>query len=265
VSSSQAWLPLVAVIVVAAIGFALIWSSLALFRGQQVPEDNNGVRANEIDTGLPQQRAADAAADDLMKQGELARSAGDTTEAGTTPSPSPSPRHDAGVRPGTSVLYECLEINKGHSKRYQCWLKVLEQGSNGVHYRWETREAGRVTDAGDRWCSGMATSRTFNFWWSRGERGYETADTAPWLSRAVFDDLKRGDRAEIVVEEHSRTDVGVRAWVEGREIRADGLSVLTLRTTRGDRIALLDDAENPLVLEISVPGLYSLEAVDVQR
>jgi hypothetical protein len=110
--------------------------------------------------------------------------------------------------------------------------------------------------------TGLSSGRSFNAWWSQGEEQV-TSDTQLWLSQAACQELMAQGHTTYAMDRRIRGDGALRlervresryvVRLGGEEVE---LAALELRSEREDRVVMLADCANPLVLEIDLPGLY---------
>ncbi len=111
--------------------------------------------------------------------------------------------------------------------------------------------------------TGIPKGRAFNAWWRQGENTV-TSDTHAWLSREACEEIRRVGSTRFVLDRNMRRDPAMVLTREanisfgvqwnGKEV---SLPAMRLRSERGDRIVVLSDCRNPLVLDISLPNLYT--------
>jgi hypothetical protein len=107
--------------------------------------------------------------------------------------------------------------------------------------------------------------------WFQNRRSVLTDDTAPWVSRSLFRELKeRGesemvvrwgrDEAPIPVRRTGEDEIGLRTPAGERQV-----PVLVAETAKEDRLWILEDPESPLVLRLVETGADLLRTVDEVR
>lgn len=107
--------------------------------------------------------------------------------------------------------------------------------------------------------------------WFRNRRSEETAETAPFLSRRIYRELRESGRSAVVVRRERDPEpieivaVGddtVRLAVGGE---AREVPVLVATTEKDDRFSILADPKSPLVLALEEADAALLRTVDAVR
>lgn len=140
-----------------------------------------------------------------------------------------------------------------------------------VQFRWRMFEAARHTghdETGTVTVTGLADGTTLNAWW--GAADATTRDTQLWLSRGACTQLMRTGQTGYAIDLVKRRDPSLLLTLTGRRkfpVTIDGqprdLPAITIESARGDRLVMLADCRNPLILEIDVPKLYSARLTQV--
>jgi len=94
--------------------------------------------------------------------------------------------------------------------------------------------------------------------------------TAPWLSKDVFRELKKNGFTAVNINKQLRKDAIVMAELKGmtkfpvilngKEVKLDAIQ---LNTDKGDKLIILDEMQNPLVLSAEVTGLYTAKVTNI--
>jgi hypothetical protein len=144
-------------------------------------------------------------------------------------------------------------------------LTVEERGEKAtVRFRWRMFAASRhpgYDQSGEVTTTGLADGSALNGWW--GAPKITTADTHLWLSRSACRELLATGQTHYVLDRVKRRDPPLLLQVTGTQkfpVEIDGkpreVPALTITSTRADRLVMMADCKNPLVLEIDAPKLY---------
>ena len=187
-----------------------------------------------------------------------------------TPLPSPTPETIIPVRSGLNITLECYEKDNEISENYECVVRVENVKPDKIHYKWwENYPAGRV-QSGDWIMTDLASSRNYNSWWHHGEYKY-TEDTAPWISKIVYRELKEKGNSVLNIDVDGRGDKNLKLYLEEQSEynillnnKNKTLKALAAHTNKGDNLIILDDPENPLVLLANVSNIYEWHVTKIE-
>ena len=146
-----------------------------------------------------------------------------------------------------------------------------------VHMSWTAINARKSRNrkiTGEVHTTGLQAGRRLNCTWPR-QKAYTSTETFAWLSRDVCEELKVLGTTELSLDasiltgrplhfRRSQDLVPHTIELQGHETTLTGLE---LTSSRGDRLLVLNDCENPLILEAKVVGLVSwrLDTIDDTR
>lgn len=179
------------------------------------------------------------------------------------PSPVKESEMKIPLKKSLTIKLSCHEPGNEISSSYECVVKVNEVDSSSLKYTWwENYPSGKV-QTGDRVMTDMASSRDYNSWWHSGEYKY-TKDTSPWMSRKVYRELKGSGKTLFNIDVSGRGDSNLELYLREKtdysltyNNQKKSLKALLAYNDRGDKITVLDDGENPLVLSADVAGSYN--------
>ncbi len=178
------------------------------------------------------------------------------------PSPVKESEMKIPLKKSLTIKLSCHEPGNEISSSYECIVKVNDVNSSSLQYTWwENYPSGKV-QTGDRVMTDMAGSRNYNSWWHNGEYKY-TKDTSPWMSRKVYRELKDSGKTVFNIDVSGRGDSNQKLYLREKSNysltynrQKKSLKALLAYNDRGDKLTVLDDGENPLVLSADVAGSY---------
>jgi len=166
------------------------------------------------------------------------------------------------LKKSLTIKLSCHEPGNEISSSYECVVKVNNVDSSSLQYTWwENYPSGKI-QTGEWVMTDMAGSRNYNSWWHNGEYKY-TKDTSPWMSRKVYRELKNSGKTICNIDVSGRGDSNQKLYLREKtdyslsyNNQKKSLKALLAYNDRGDKITVLDDGENPLVLSADVAGSY---------
>jgi len=168
-----------------------------------------------------------------------------------------------------TINLKCYEQGNEISENYECVVKVENIKPDRIHYKWWEHYPGGRSQTGDWIMTEMESSRTYNSLWHNGEYKY-TEDTAPWISRKVFKELKEKKTSVLNIDVEWRKDRDLKIYLDGvTEYRLlynnsmEAFKALCVHTDKNDKLIILDDAINPLVLSADVKSLYEWHVTSI--
>ena len=141
-------------------------------------------------------------------------------------------------------------------------VMVLRVDETRLEYNWAIESPDGSSRSGMYIIDQFYKSHDYGVYWEAQEEATPKG-TAPWVSREAFRELRDNGFTTITVDKHIRKDAiiiaelkGVTTFsakMNGKEISLKAIEVLT---DKGDRLLILDDLQNPLVLSAEVAGRY---------
>ncbi|MFC1716162.1 hypothetical protein ACFL6S_20995 [Candidatus Poribacteria bacterium] len=148
-------------------------------------------------------------------------------------------------------------------------VMVLEIDETRLEYDWAIESPDGSSRSGTYVIDKFDKSHDYGVDWGSKE---ETAlsGTAPWVSREAFRELRDNGFTTITVDRHVRKDAIVIAELSGVTIftvkvngRETELKAIAVSTDKGDKLLILDELQNPLVLSAEVAGRYRSEVTAI--
>jgi hypothetical protein len=173
------------------------------------------------------------------------------------------------LRPGVVLDFDTSQLH-GFADTYTSRISILQVSSHEarveqVKFQWRMFEAKKnphFDSTGWVTTTGFARGRTFNAWWTEGQDAI-TRDTHLWLSQEACEELDSKGETRFALDLNVRGDTPLRLWVVGEgsfTVKVGGvaraLEVWELRSEKEDRLKVLRDCRNPLVVEGELPGIY---------
>jgi len=182
----------------------------------------------------------------------------DNQSAGTA-----SKAKDLPLKPYTVITFEAVDkAGKVIEKRKVMVTKVEPKL---IEYRWEFSLQSGSTKQGVRTLKDIEKSREYCIDWNSQQQ--ETTGSEPWISKEVFNELKQVGMTPLVVDKYIRKDSIVMAEVKKTTVAKIEvnkvvleLPAIEIHTEKGDRIVVLDDLKNPLVVLIQIAGTHRFQA-----
>lgn len=94
--------------------------------------------------------------------------------------------------------------------------------------------------------------------------------TFPWVSSEVLKEIRDSGFTTIAIDQTNRKDTIVMAELKGvttfnLEINSKkvDLEAIQIQTDKGDKLLILDDLQNPLVLSADVAELYKIKVTAI--
>lgn len=175
------------------------------------------------------------------------------------------------LRPGVALDFDTSQLH-GFADSYTSHISILqvsnhEERVEQVKFAWRMFEAKKnpsFDSTGWVTTTGFARGRTFNAWWVEGQDAI-TRDTHLWLSQEACEELDSKGETRFALDLNVRGDTPLRLWVVGEgsfTVKVGGvaraLEVWELRSEKEDRLKVLRDCRNPLVVEGELPGIYTM-------
>ena len=182
-------------------------------------------------------------------------------------------------------LQEGLELEyatkQRHPRRDNFTSRVrivnIEEGRHSepsrVRFHWEITDKNRrgaQSEMGHITTTGIPQGRSYDPWWTDGE-DIVTSHNHMWLSQAACRELAQRGETRFAISVTHRNDKEVALKVVGEvtfETRIDGhpasLAAVELKSARNDTLIVLNDCENPLVLQANIPGVHQWRLVNVR-
>jgi len=142
--------------------------------------------------------------------------------------------------------------------------RAAEGSPETVRFRWrifDSPQRPNMDDRGMVTTTGLRRGRAMNAWWSPGQE-VTTRDTHVWLSVEACEELHAREETQFAIDVNLRRDTALRlrrvrsvevpVELNGRQVVLRGME---LRSSREDRLVMLDNCEHPLVLEADIPGI----------
>lgn len=140
----------------------------------------------------------------------------------------------------------------------------LRQEPSRVRFQWRIFERERMkgqNEMGHITTTGIPAGRSYDPWWTNGQ-DLVSHHGHMWLSQKACEELLRtGETRFAISVTHRRDREGTlrRVAEVGFDTRVDGhpvtLTALELKSEREDKLVVLADCANPLVLEANMPGI----------
>jgi len=140
-----------------------------------------------------------------------------------------------------------------------CKVMVLKVDETSLEYDWAIESSDGSSNSGTYMIDAFDKSHDYGIDWTmEAAKG-----TAPWVSREVFRELRDNGFTTITVDKYIRKDAiviaelkGITAFtvkVNGKETHLKAIEVLT---DKSDKLLILDELQNPLVLSAEVAERY---------
>lgn len=163
------------------------------------------------------------------------------------------------LNPKTLILIEQTEPDKPLRK---CKVMVLKVDEKALDYNWAVEYADGSSMSGLCTIDGFDKSHEYGIAWSPTSETI-TKSTFPWISYEVFQELRDNGFSTIVVDKDVRKDAIVMSELKGIAsfaVDVNGkkmnLKAMEVSTDKGDKLLILDELQNPLVLSAEVAGRY---------
>jgi len=178
------------------------------------------------------------------------------------PKPIPS-KNKINIQSGLIINLTCNEPGNKISENYKCIVRIEDVKPSKIHYKWwENYPTGKV-QTGDWVMTNLNSSRNYNSWWHNGEYKY-TEDTAPWISKSVFKELKKHGKSILNIDVDGRGDRNLQIYLDKEtdfslliDNKPENLNILLAYTDKGDKLKILNDPENPLVISANISKSYN--------
>ena len=160
------------------------------------------------------------------------------------------------VSPGTRLFFRAQSTD--HPMRPMMeenfTLEIMETWTSGVTFKYEIAQMVIGEESGIQSLSSMDTCAAIDPWWDPGETSHDDRCEF-WIPAKVYRELVVNHISYLAVDTLMRRDSVVR-WelkertsvkleLNGRPVRVDAL---VIQTSRNDKIVVLDDPANPLIL-----------------
>jgi hypothetical protein len=141
-------------------------------------------------------------------------------------------------------------------------IMVLKVDDTSLEYNWAIESPDGSSRSGTYMVDEFAKGHDYGVNWEINGEDIPSG-TAPWISKEAFRELRDNGFTAITVDKHIRKDsiviaelkgvTSFSAKVNGKEAQ---LQVIEVHTDRGDKLLILDELQNPLVLSADINGLY---------
>ena len=140
----------------------------------------------------------------------------------------------------------------------------LRREPSRVRFQWQIFERERMkgqNEMGHITTTGIPAGRSYDPYWTNGQ-DLVSHHGHMWLSQRACEELTRTGETRFaisVTHRHDKEGVLRRVGEVGFDTRVDGqpvtLTALELKSDREDKLVVLADCANPLVLEANMPGI----------
>ena len=169
--------------------------------------------------------------------------------------------------PKTLIFIE--QTKPDGSEKEKCKVMVVKVDETRLEYNWAIESPDGRSLSGTYVIDSLDKSHDYGVdWEAKGE--VTQKGTEPWVSREVFRELRDNGFTTIAVDKHIRKDAIVVAELKGVTVftvKINGektdLKVIEVSTDKGDKLLILDEAENPLVLSAEVTDRYKSKVTTI--
>ena len=148
------------------------------------------------------------------------------------------------------------------TEKEKCKVMVAKVDETHLEYNWAIESPDGSSRSGAYVIDALDKSHDYGVDWEvKGE--ITSKGTAPWVSREVFRELRDNGFTTITVDKYVRKDAIVIAELKGVTVfsmKINGeetdFKAIEVSTDKGDKLLILDEAQNPLVLSAEVAGRY---------
>lgn len=165
------------------------------------------------------------------------------------------------LSPKTLIFMDRADPNG--SRKEICKVMVLKVDETSLEYDWAIESLDGNSSSGTYVIDAFGKSHDYGVDWTI-EAAEAAKGTAPWVSREVFRELRDNGFTTITVDKYIRKDAiviaelkGITAFtvkVNGKETHLKAIEVLT---DKSDKLLILDELQNPLVLSAEVAERYT--------
>lgn len=162
--------------------------------------------------------------------------------------------------PKTLVFMEQTKPDGTGKEKHK--VMVLKVNETSLEYNWAVELSDGSPQSGIYMVDEFDKSHDYGVVWNSEEETTGNS-TAPWISREAFRELRNNGFTAMTLDKHIRKDAIMIAelkgmsifavWVNGKEVKLNAIEVLT---DKGDKLFVLDELQNPLVLSAEVVGRY---------
>lgn len=151
----------------------------------------------------------------------------------------------------------------------KCKVMLSKFDETSLEYNWAIELPDGNTQSGTFKIASLDKSHNYGVDWKTGAD--EASDgTAPWVSKDVFRELKKNGFTTITMNKQIRKDAIVMAEIKGMTKfpvilngKEEELEAIQVNTDKGDKLLILDEMGNPLVLSAEVAGVYSSKVTNI--
>jgi hypothetical protein len=169
-----------------------------------------------------------------------------------------------------TINLSCYEPTNKISPDYKCIIETNRVEGGLLHYKWQECYPNGRQQSGDWVLLNMTSSRSYNSLWHKGEYK-QSNDTAPWVSEVVFKELKDDGETILNVDVTYRGDNNLKAYLKDETTytlsfngTAKTVKALSVITDMNDKLVIMDNSENPLVLSANVTDGYEWHVTSIQ-
>ncbi len=161
------------------------------------------------------------------------------------------------LSPKTLIFIDRADLDG--SREEICKVMVLKVDETSLEYDWAVESPDGSSRSGSYLIDAFDKSHDYGIDWTiEGAKG-----TAPWVSREVFRELRDNGFTTITVDKYIRKDAIVIAELKGItafSVKVNGketlLKAIEVLTDKSDKLLILDELQNPLVLSAEVAERY---------
>jgi hypothetical protein len=155
----------------------------------------------------------------------------------------------------------------GNLKKYK--FMVLKADETSMEYNWALEFSDGSSKSGVYKSDAFNKSHTYDIDWEPPTET-ESLGTAPWVSREVFSELRDNGFTTVIIDKITRKDSIVIAELKGMTTfpvvvngKKQNLKAVQVYTDKGDKLLILDEIQNPLVLSAEIPGIYNSKVTTI--
>ena len=165
------------------------------------------------------------------------------------------------LSPRTLIFIERTEPDGTEPEKHK--VMVLKVDETRLEYNWAIESPDGSSRSGTYVIDEFDKSHDYGVDWET-ENETTPKGTAPWVSREALRELRDNGFTTIIVDKHIRKDAIVIAELKGVTVftvKVNGketkLKAIAVSTDKGDKLLILDELQNPLVLSAEVVGRHS--------
>ncbi len=149
-------------------------------------------------------------------------------------------------------------------------IEILETWVSGITFRYEIEQLVIGTESGIQSLSSLDTCTAIDPWWDPGETSHDSRCEF-WIPEKVYRELVVNRISYLSIDTLMRRDTVVRLELQNRtsvKLELNGRPVkveaLVIQTSRNDKLLVLDDPANPLILGME-SSYFAWEIVSVSN